>query len=71
MTTSPPGPGEERTPYPSRRFVFAVAVIMVLLAILLGAGLYESLTAPRKLCPPGNPDCGFLPPSAPATTPAP
>jgi len=70
MTTTPPGPDEERAPYPSRRFVFAVAVITVLIAILLGAGLLVSLTAPSKLCPPGNPDCGFLPPSTPTTTPA-
>lgn len=48
-----------------RRFVWASAAIVALLAILLALGLNYSIVSRNKICPPGNPDCGRLPPTAP------
>jgi hypothetical protein len=64
MTIPPPDPGEERVRRP-RRFVTAAIIIAVLLAIVLGIGLFKSMNDSRMLCPPSNPDCGPLPPSPP------
>jgi hypothetical protein len=41
-----------------RRFVYPL--------IALGWGLKYSMDSRARLCPPGNPDCGPLPPSLPA-----
>ena len=48
-----------------RRFIWAGAVVVALLLILLALGLSYSLTSRDKICPPGNPNCGDLPPTAP------
>jgi hypothetical protein len=70
MTVSPHMPDEVRARRP-RRFIIAATLIAVLLLIFWGVGLMKSINAHRALCPPSNPDCGFLPPTAPAATPLP
>jgi hypothetical protein len=49
-----------------RRFVYPLIALAVLLLIALGWGLKYSMDSRARLCPPGNPDCGPLPPSLPA-----
>jgi hypothetical protein len=51
-------------PY-ERRFVWAGAAVLMLLLIMLALGLTYSITSRNKVCPPGNRDCGELPPTAP------
>ncbi|HEY2836789.1 MAG TPA: hypothetical protein VGI89_09485 [Rhizomicrobium sp.] len=60
----PPRDGAEsrRT---ERRFVWASATVVLLLLIVLALGLNYSLTSRNKVCPPDNPDCGLMPPTAP------
>lgn len=48
-----------------RRFVWASVAVVTLLLIVLALGLSYSITSRNKVCPPGNPDCGRLPPVAP------
>ena len=47
-----------------RRFVWAGVAVVALLAVLLALGLSYSITSRNKVCPPGDPDCGRLPPTA-------
>ena len=66
MTSHPEPPRDEATSRRyERRFVWASAAIVALLVILLALGLSYSITSRSKICPPGNPDCGRLPPTAP------
>jgi hypothetical protein len=46
-------------------------VVVILLAVLLAVGIKLSMDGRRALCPPGNPDCGTLPPTAPPAIPPP
>ena len=66
MTIPPQSPRDEADARRyERRFVWASAAVVVLLVILLALGLSYSITSRNKVCPPGNPDCGRLPPTAP------
>ncbi len=63
--TIPPGmPDNERLRRNGRLLVYAGVAILILLMIALGVGLKVSLHARRALCPPSNPNCAPLPPSA-------
>lgn len=69
MTTPPNRPRDEASGRLYwRRYVYASVAVAVLLVILLGVGLKVSLDARRALCPPSNPDCSPLPPTAPPAT---
>ena len=70
MTVAPHMPDDDRARRP-RRIVYAAALIAAVLLILLGMGLVKSINAHRALCPPSNPDCDLLPPTAPPATPPP
>ena len=48
-----------------RRLVWAGALVVVVLLSMVTLGLGYSLTSRNKVCPPGNPDCCRLPPTAP------
>jgi len=50
---------------PERRFIWAGALVVLLLLIMVALGLAYSITSRNKVCPPDNPDCGLLPPTAP------
>lgn len=64
--TIPPGMPDNERPRRNRRvLVYAGVAILILLMIALGVGLKVSLHARRALCPPSNPNCGPLPPTAP------
>ena len=63
--TSPPERPRDGAVRTDRRFVWAGALVVVVLLILLALGLSYSITSRNKVCPPGNPDCGRLPPTAP------
>ncbi len=54
-------PQKEAAPPTQRRFVYPLIAL-----IALGWGLKYSMDSRARLCPPGNPDCGPLPPSLPA-----
>jgi hypothetical protein len=69
MTTPPDRPRDETSGRLYwRRFVYASVAIVILLLVLLGVGLKASLDARRQLCPPSNPNCSPLPPTAPPAT---
>jgi hypothetical protein len=66
MTSEPEKPRDEASSRRhARRFAWASGVVVALLLILLALGLSYSITSRNKICPPGNPDCGRLPPTAP------
>jgi hypothetical protein len=71
--TVPPGrsPDAASSRRHERRFMIACIVVVILMAILLAVGLELSLNSHRALCPPGDPDCGELPPTAPPAVPLP
>jgi hypothetical protein len=71
--TVPPGrsPDDASHRRHERRFVYLSAAVVILLAVLLAVGLKLSMDGHRALCPPGNPECGPLPPSAPPAIPPP
>ena len=44
---------------PERRFIWAGALVVLLLLIMVALGLSYSITSRNKVCPPDNPDCAF------------
>jgi hypothetical protein len=48
------------------RVTYLLIAIAIALAVFLALGLKYAMESGARLCPPGNPDCGRLPPSPPA-----
>ena len=65
MTTPPESRDGAETRRFEGRFLWASVAVAALLLVLLALGLSYSITSRNKVCPPGNPDCGRLPPVAP------